>query len=291
MPPERPAPPLSTSPETLDEVPGKGKIEPVGAEPGARSEARNRAVEPKASELDFSQRVDPAALPEWMDEPCTYEEFRDCVRDIGKVNRWTLAYGPTRRFVQAAVAAHPERKQPWRVLDVGSGGGDTLRRLALWAVKRRVPVALMGMDLNPHATRAAEEFSGRDERFRDLAWRTGDAFEDPAAQDCDLVLSALVTHHMRDAEIVKFLQWMERTATTGWFINDLVRSPKAYRFFGVWSKGMRWHPFVRHDGLVSIRRSFRTEDWRRYLGEAGIPLEAVQIRSAGLGRLCVSRLR
>lgn len=240
--------------------------------------------------INFSRRTDPATLPEWMDEPCAYEEFRDCVRDIGAVNRWTLAYRPTRRFVEAAVAAHPEKEQ-WRVLDVGSGGGDTLRILALWARWKRLPVSLTGMDLNPHATRAAEEFSRADARFGSIQWRTGDVFEDPAAQACDLVLSALVTHHMRDEEIVRFLRWMEATATRGWFINDLVRSRKAYRFFGVWAKLMRWHPFVRHDGLVSIRRSFRVDDWRRFLGEAGIPLDAVQIRPAGLGRLCVSRLR
>ena len=250
-----------------------------------------RVKEPRAPDLDFSRRVDPADLPEWMDEPCAYEEFRDCVRDIGAVNRWTFAYRPTLHFMAAAVSTDPAAGQPWRVLDVGSGGGDTLRRLALWAARSGVPVALTGMDLNPHATRAAKEFSGADPRFSALRWCTGDVFEDPAAQGCDLVLSALVTHHMRDAEIVQFLRWMEKTAAKGWFINDLVRSPKAYRLFGVWARLMRWHRFVRHDGLVSIRRSFRADDWRRLLREAGIPLEAVQIEQRALGRLCVTRLR
>ena len=261
---------------------------PSGA---SKPASQSRIAEPPAAEIDFSERTDPAHLPEWMDEPCAYEEFRDCVRDIGAVNRWTLAYGPTLQFVEQAVGKAHTLKQPMRVLDVGSGGGDTLRRLALWAEKRRAAVALTGMDLNPHATRAATEFSAGDARFAGIHWRTGDVFDDPEAQGCDLVLSALVTHHMRDAEIVNFLRWMERTATTGWFINDLVRSRKAYRFFSLWAKGMRWHPFVRHDGLVSIRRSFRAEDWRRLLREAGIPLDAVQIERKALGRLCITRLR
>ena len=246
---------------------------------------------PPASKVDFSSRADPAALPEWMDEPCSYEQFRDCVRDLGSVNRWTFAYRPTLRFLEQAVAGRSGSTRPLRVVDVGSGGGDTLRRMAGWAARRRIEVRLMGIDLNPHATAAAREFSAGDPRFAAIKWRTGDVFTDPAAQDCDLVLSALVTHHMRDAEIVQFLRWMERTAQTGWFVNDLLRSARSYRFFSPFSRVMRWHPFVQHDGPVSIRRAFREEDWWRLVAVAGIPLDAVRIERAVAGRLCVTRLR
>ena len=255
------------------------------------SQRRGRTAHPHASEVDFSTRLDPADLPEWMDEPCSYEQFRGCVRDIGRINRWTLAYRPTLRFVRSVLRKETPSQGPLRVLDVGSGGGDTLRRLSLWALRQGRAVALTGMDLNPHATRAATEFSAGDPRFRAIGWRTGDVFTQTAAGAWDVVLSALVTHHMSDAEIVDFLRWMESTAIRGWFINDLVRSRKAYRLFSLWTKLTRWHPFVRHDGLVSIRRSFRAEDWQRLLKAASIPLDAVRIESAGIGRLCVSRVR
>ena len=44
----------------------------------------------------------------------------------------------------------------------------------------------------------------------------------------DLVISSLLTHHLADAEIVDFLDWMETHARMGWFINDLHRHPLAY---------------------------------------------------------------
>ena len=241
--------------------------------------------------VDFTRRTAPADLPEWMDEPCAYAEFRDCVRDIGSVNRWTFAYRPTLSFLRKALSARLESAVPLRIVDVGSGGGDPLRRIALWARRHRVAVELTGIDLNPHATAAAREFSGADPRFAEIHWLTGDVFTEPAAQNCDVVLSSLVTHHMSDAEIVRFLSWMERTAQTGWFINDLVRSAKAYRLFRTMARLRRWHPFVQHDGLVSIRRAFREDDWRRLIAEAGIPAESVGIEQPVPGRLCVTRLR
>jgi SAM-dependent methyltransferase len=242
------------------------------------------------SDLDFTLRADPAALPELMDQPCTYEEFRACVRDIGAVNRWTFAYRPTLDFLAKATRGIAPG-QPLRILDVGSGGGDTLRKIALWAARRRIPVHLLGIDLNPRATRAAQEFTGSAPRFAAVEFRTANVLSDPAAQNSDLILSALVTHHMRDAEIIAFLRWMERTARRGWFINDLLRSARAYRFFQLFSRIMRWHPFVQHDGPVSIRRGFRTEDWHRLLTAADIPLEAVRITQPIPGRLCLTRLR
>jgi 2-polyprenyl-3-methyl-5-hydroxy-6-metoxy-1,4-benzoquinol methylase len=240
---------------------------------------------------DFTQRVDPADLPELMDEPCSYEAFRDCVRDIAATTRLTLAYAPTLRFVEQATKHLPERRGALHIVDVGSGGGDVLRRLALWARRRNVPLQLTGIDLNPHATRAAREFSAANPVYGSIQWTTGDVFTHAGTQSPDLVVSSLVTHHMRDDEIVRFLRWMERHARLGWFISDLVRSPRSYQLFRLLSRTMRWHPFVQHDGLVSIRRALGESDWRRLLTLAEIPANAVQIRPCALGRLCVTRLR
>lgn len=240
---------------------------------------------------DWNRRVDPADLPEWMDGPCTYEEFRACVRDLGSVNRWTFGHRPTLNFLRQLGGGQGMGQRPLRIVDVGSGGGDTLRRIAGRAHRRERPFTLIGIDLNPHATRAAEELSAGHSRFADIRWYTGDALGHTQTQSCDVVISSLVTHHMRDREIVEFLRWMEAHAAEGWFINDLLRSPRASRLFSLLATLMRWHPFVRHDGPVSFRRAFRTEDWQRLLGLAGVPPEAVRFSQPAPGRLCVTRLR
>lgn len=239
---------------------------------------------------DFRERADPALLPELMDGPCTYEQFRACVRDIAVSSRLTLAYRPTLQFLERASRTFLPGSST-HLVDVGSGGGDTLRRVAVWARRRRLPMRFTGIDINPYATRAAEEFSSSGRKPRDVEWLTGDVFTHPATQKPDLVMSSLVTHHMGDLEVVRFLRWMEEHATCGWFVSDLLRSPRSYRLFRVLARTLRWHPFVQHDGLVSIRRAFREEDWERLLLSAGIATGNVTFRRDAPGRLTLTKLR
>ncbi|HSK41492.1 MAG TPA: hypothetical protein VK943_17130, partial [Arenibaculum sp.] len=86
------------------------------------------------------------------------DEFARCLRELERINRLTLAYRPTLRWLDRLVRAHPPASLPGgrlRILDVGSGGGDGLRRIARWAGRMGVPVELTGVDLNPQAARAA----------------------------------------------------------------------------------------------------------------------------------------
>ena len=242
------------------------------------------------SAADFVRRTEPADLPEWMDEPCSREELTACLRDLEKVNRLTMSYGPTLRFLRRALRSRPGRVL--HVVDVGSGYGDMLRVVARWARRRRLPVRLTGIDLNPlsaliaaEATRAAGMAEGA------IEWRSGDAMTESSVQAPDLVISSLVMHHLSRGEVVRFVRWMEASARVGWFVNDLERQRAPARMFGVLARAMRWHPFVQHDGPVSFRRAFRVGDWEEILREAGVSAGAARVLKVFPARLCVERLR
>jgi SAM-dependent methyltransferase len=235
--------------------------------------------------LDFSRR---AELVEMMEQPCSYEELRACLHDIARVNRLTLAYRPTISWIAELVAAHPVSAGPLRVVDVGCGDGDTLRRIDAWAMQRGISVALTGIDLNPDAVRAAKEATPP---VQNIEWVVGDALSDAMTGEVDVIVSSLLTHHLTDAQIVPFLQWMESTAQCGWFINDLHRRPVPYHLFRLLARFTNWHPFVKYDGPVSIRRSFVVEDWRSLCSAAGLAAESVSIRVYRPARLCVGRMK
>src|SRR6185437_2844940 len=230
---------------------------------------------------DFSRR---AHLSELMEGPSTYEEFRACLRDLENVNQAVFAYSPTLRWLtQFAV----KRDVPVHVVDAG-GGGDALRRIGRWASERGIRVKLTGIDVNPHATRAAQEFATDRNGIR---WITKDALAYQPDEPVDVVISALFTHHLEDDAIVQFLRWMERTAELGWFVNDLHRKRTPYYGFKALAWAMRWHNFVRHDGPVSILRSFSRADWEGYCVAAGLCGRAVDIEERWPARLCVSRVK
>lgn len=233
--------------------------------------------------MDFSRRS-PAI--EWMDtEPVTEADFAQCLADLAIVNDVTLARPPTLGFLRRVA-----RRQPaggtLRVLDVGFGEGDMLRRIARWGARRGLVMELEGVDLNPASTAAARAATPAGLPIR---YRTGDLFDEPAGQ-FDVVISSLFTHHLTDAEVVRFLGWMERSARLGWFVNDLHRHKLAYYGFALLSRAAGWHRFVQHDGPISVARSFQRRDWTRLLRAGGLDGVA-EVRWRMPFRFCVSRLR
>jgi 2-polyprenyl-3-methyl-5-hydroxy-6-metoxy-1,4-benzoquinol methylase len=236
-----------------------------------------------SAQVDFSRRVSPREVPELMDGDCSYEDFRDCLRSLEKVNRWLLGYRPTLAWLERL--SHGSR-DPVHIVDVGSGGGDLLRQIAGWARRRGLAVRLTGIDLNPYAACAAAESTPKE---LGIEWVTGDALMYRPEKPVDIVVSSLMAHHLEDEEIIALLRWTEATAQVGWFINDLERSEWSCRMFGRLGRMVGWHRYVRHDGPVSFRRAFWEEDWVRLLAAAEVPQEAVTVEQWRPGRLCVGR--
>ncbi|HEY1649740.1 MAG TPA: methyltransferase domain-containing protein [Terracidiphilus sp.] len=229
---------------------------------------------------DFRRR---AALTELMDEPCSREELRACLRDIAKVNHLLLGYRPLLVWLDSVL---PAPAAPIRILDVGCGYGDALRRIAQWAQTRRIAVELIGLDVNPNAISIAAEATPT---AADIEWVHSDVFAYKPRAPVHLVISSLFTHHLDDAEVVRFLAWMEQNATLGWLVNDLARGAIPYFAFRAFAKLANFHRFVQHDGPVSIARSFSPDDWRRLCAAAGLREGDIAIRAYKPARLCVER--
>lgn len=240
----------------------------------------------RATPLDLSSRAQPADLPELMDQPCSRADLKTCLSDIAWINRTLSGYRPTLKWLESLNLG--QFPHIIRILDVGCGYGDSLRTIEQWAHRRGTAVQLTGLDLNPVATAIASEVSPVASCIR---WVTGDVFSYAPPQPPHLIISSLFTHHLSDADVVRFVQWMEHTAVTGWFINDLSRGIIPYRLFYLFSRVMRLHPFVRHDGPVSIARAFVSEDWPRYCSAAGLAATKVTVQGFTPGRLCVARTK
>lgn len=232
---------------------------------------------------DWSRRASPAQLPEWMEGQCSREDLRACLRDLAWVNRVLGGYRPILEWLDSLKLRG--RGEPVRIVDVGCGYGDTLRRVGQWARDNNVPVELTGIDVCAKTVAIAREASGPDCR---IAWLAADVFAYEPGKRPHLVISSLMTHHLEDADVVRFLRWMETRSEWGWAVNDLSRHPKPAWLFGWFARLARLHQFVQHDGPVSFARAFVTQDLQHYCAEAGLD-GAVEIRGFTPGRLRVAR--
>jgi SAM-dependent methyltransferase len=231
--------------------------------------------------LDFSRR---ANLRELMDEPCSRDVLRACLRDLARVNGWFLAYRPVLRLLHQLERSAPD--VPLRILDVGCGYGDGLRRIERWARECGVSVELTGVDLNRDAIAIASEASPRESAIQ---WIAANVFDFPMSRPAHVIVSSLFTHHLPDEDVVRFVSWMERNSQLGWLVNDLSRAPVPYHLFRWFSKVAGLHPFVQHDGPVSFLRAFVAEDWTRLCAEAGLKGSEFEILNYTPARLCISR--
>ncbi len=218
---------------------------------------------------------------EQMDDPSLDpKSYDEVLKGLGRVNAWTFAARPTLDFLKRGTRGLDR----FSLLDVGSGEGGMLRVIARWAKRRGLAAELTGIDLNPKSETVARTLTPAD---MPIAYRTGD-YRDLGR--FDFVVSSLVAHHMSDRQLRDFLRWMEGHSERGWFVNDLHRHAFAYRGFPLLATLLRVHRIVREDGRLSIARSFRPEDWRAILADAGIA-EGVEVRRHFPFRLCVERLR
>jgi 2-polyprenyl-3-methyl-5-hydroxy-6-metoxy-1,4-benzoquinol methylase len=171
------------------------------------------------------------------------------------------------------------------VIDVGSGGGDMLRRIWLMARKRNVWLNLVGVDLNPWSKHIADELTPADAAIR---FETSDIFAFDPSRRADFIVSSLFTHHLTDTELIRFIQWMDHHAVRGWFINDLHRHPIPYFVIKHAARILRLDPMVQHDGPVSVARAFTAAEWRYFLSKAGISAKRTGIKWLFPFRYCVS---
>jgi SAM-dependent methyltransferase len=233
-------------------------------------------------EQDFSCR---SHQLEMMDgDAIGFEDFQNCLRGLEIVNVCTLAYRPTLHWLKKTLSDVNSR-QPVSILDVGSGGGGMLRKIWKWAQGRGCETYLTGVDLNPWSKKSAESVTSP---YAPIQYETADIFSFDPDRRADFIISSLFTHHLSDNEVVKFLQWMDRHATQGWFINDLHRHPLPFFFIRYAMRLLGAGPMVQHDGPISVARAFTAADWRRLVAEAGIPTERIRINWFFPFRYCVA---
>jgi 2-polyprenyl-3-methyl-5-hydroxy-6-metoxy-1,4-benzoquinol methylase len=221
---------------------------------------------------DFSRR---SMQSELLDiEVVDFVEFHQCLQQLEIVNILSLAYRPTLNWLRETLkSAKPNEIAS--ILDVGSGGGDMLRRIWKFLQRRPSKADLTGVDLNPWSKRSAEQVTAA---AMDIHFDTSNIFALDTARKWDFVISCNFTHHLTDAELVSFIQWMEVRAARGWLINDLHRHWLPYYFIKIVFNMLPFNRLMRSDGPISITRAFTAADWRRLLDDAGVPTATVKWR-------------
>jgi SAM-dependent methyltransferase len=212
--------------------------------------------------IDLSVR---STLPEKMDAPDVLQhETRQALRELEVVNELLGGYN---------VILHALEKLDWparevTIMDMGCGGGDILRAIAIWAGKQNHKVRLIGIDWNPVMTDYATEQS---KQYENISFRTLSVFDDALLSErADITMSSLFCHHFDKKELVDLISRMYSLANYAVIINDLHRHWFAYHSIKWLTAAFSKTYLVKYDAPLSVARSFTRKDWKEILSEAGI---------------------
>ena len=206
-------------------------------------------------------------LPEFLDTPGQDpQELWGLLQDIRRTNRrfggGRLILGYLQRFLPAL----PGR--PLRLLDVATASADIPCTIASWSRAAGVEIRITALDVNEDILAHAGRDAGR---FPEIALMRGDARALPFPdRSFDVVICGLALHHFSFADGVTVLREIDRVAHSAFVVNDIVRSWAAYA--GAWldTRLLTRNRLSRHDGPVSVLRSFTAGELREMAAAAGI---------------------
>jgi SAM-dependent methyltransferase len=221
--------------------------------------------------FDRSRR---SAQTEVLDDPISTAELKPILHDLARFNGVMQGHQPVLQWLARAVRNRPAG-ETLTVLDIGCGYGDLLRAICRWAKKRGRRVRLIGVDLSPQVIEVARSVTPASDA---IEYHAADIFAFEPDGPIDFAVTSLVTHHLSDAMIERFLRWMDGNTRLGWVIYDLERSIMPFYFIALAGLVLRLHPVVVYDGRISVARSLIRREWEDRLRAAGILREAVELR-------------
>jgi 2-polyprenyl-3-methyl-5-hydroxy-6-metoxy-1,4-benzoquinol methylase len=201
-----------------------------------------------------------------LSEQRDFPEFAQSMAEIRAVNRFLGGKSSILKNLDELVGTGD--RGPLRVLDVATGSADIPVAIAWWARRKGIDVKITAVDINPNVIRVA---AGHVEGYPEITLVRADGFELPfKAGSFDIVTCSLTLHHFTEEDTVKFLGYIAGHAGKGCIIGDLRRSWIAYFLFYIITVFFLRNRYTRHDGLLSILKSYTPDELRRLAGEAGL---------------------
>lgn len=219
----------------------------------------------------LTQRIQQAEL---IDDPSvSFVDFQQTLSQIEAINRRLGSYRPTLKAIAQLIQSR-DSKQPLRILDIGFGNGDFLRRIHQWASDQNIEVSLHGVDLNPWAAKAAGLITPT---AMNIQYHTSNIFDFKAEAPFDIIINSFFTHHLSNSAIVQVMRWMTANARLGWIINDLHRHWLPYYFITYYVRLLGYNHLVRNDAPLSVARSFKRADWEQSVKVSGLNPNHIEI--------------
>lgn len=201
--------------------------------------------------------------PEWMD--VAESPTPELERDLANLESLNRRFG-AQKLVLARLAPFLEKRQPLRLLDLGTGAGDIPREIVLQARRAGCPVLVTAVDRQEPTLAIARKFAAD---FPEIRFVQADMLTFAEDNLFDVVTCNLVLHHLEESDAIRLLRRCRELTRGAALVTDLRRSRLAQAgIFAVTSLFYR-EPMTRHDARLSAERAFSFTELEKLAVAAG----------------------
>lgn len=182
--------------------------------------------------------------------------LRDALDKLATINKWLGGNTVTIDGLKILLKGQPKDKVI-TIIDLGCGGGDILRDIAMLGQKEGYHFELIGIDANRHATDYAKRLSAD---FKNIRFIHYDVFsKEFKALKYDIVIATLFLHHFKEDQLLDFMNHLLERSKIGLVANDLHRHRLAYYLFKLITIPVK-NKMIIEDGLTSVLRGFKRKE-------------------------------
>ena len=183
------------------------------------------------------------------------------LKELDFINHWLGGYN----ISFSALKKILKRAGSYTLVDIGCGGGDTLKRISQWNKKKGFDLDLYGIDLKPVCITYANEHL-KDESVTFICDDYRNVFSH--IKSVDIIHACLFCHHLSEQQLVGLVQFALENKTI-LVINDLERNPFAYYSIRILTRLFSSSYLVKNDAPLSVLRGFKKRDWQVILEKSG----------------------
>jgi len=162
------------------------------------------------------------------------------------------------------------------LVDIGCGGGDTLKQINFWNKKEKYDLDLHGIDLK----QTCIKYSETNNKTPGLNFIQDDYKNIlKHISTPDIIHACLFCHHLNEKEIVELIQFCRNNKIT-LIVNDLERNRIAYYAIKVLTRLFSNSYLVKNDAPLSVLRGFKLKEWKLILEQSGARKYSLKYRWA-----------
>jgi 2-polyprenyl-3-methyl-5-hydroxy-6-metoxy-1,4-benzoquinol methylase len=201
--------------------------------------------------------------PEWMDVAETASP--ELERDLANLESLNRRFG-AHKLVLDYLTPVLERRQPLRVVDLGTGAADIPRAIVRRARELGCPIVITAVDRQQPTLEIAEKFAAG---YPEIRFQRADFLTFAEGTIYDVVLCNLVLHHLDETDVIRLLRRCRELTKAAALVTDLRRSRLAQAGIFAVTELFYREPMTRHDARLSAERAFSYPELRKLATAAG----------------------